>query len=278
MCLSLAAASCGSNESTQVSELKERIDQLESDFVAVADTTTTTIADPSATTTATATTWVENLDFSDAPVTTNDWFVANVITRGEELATERGLDWPPFAWSNDEWLIIDLGDEMCAYAETTSRLDELGGAILDRYLGYYDTPNQDRAIAALIALMHGITWTDYCPTERGNLRIGQLWDSWQTSSLAPAAVSPAWIAIMASLPADEYSQADAERELESYTAAAGLNLQLLLSDDYESLNPGYWVIYASDGWTDDESAAAFCTSVRDTHSLVSTCYHRLLDD
>jgi len=87
-----------------------------------------------------------------------------------------------------------------------------------------------------------------------------------------------WIAILASLPTGQYASTDAQDELETYVTTTGLDLQLLLSDDYGSLNPGYWVIYASDGWTDDESAAAYCNSVRDTYSLASTCYPRLLND
>jgi hypothetical protein len=85
----------------------------------------------------------------------------------------------------------------------------------------------------------------------------------------PAAAQAEWIAIMASLPTDQYLRTEAEDELQTYAAATGLDLQLLLSDTYGSLNPGYWVIYASDSWIDSEPAAGYCNSVQNSHSLAS---------
>lgn len=73
----------------------------------------------------------------------------------------------------------------------------------------------------------------------------------------------AWIAVLASLPAAEYTQAEAETEAKTRAA------DVLLSDDYGSLVPGYWVVYRGAYDFAWEAEAACPTAVTD-------CYVRYL--
>ncbi len=52
--------------------------------------------------------------------------------------------------------------------------------------------------------------------------------------------------------------------------------EVLLSDDFASLNPGYWVIYVSDDFDDGTEAVEFCAE----HGRVdgNTCVGRYLSD
>jgi hypothetical protein len=84
---------------------------------------------------------------------------------------------------------------------------------------------------------------------------------------------PKWTVILESLEVAEYSQAEATANLSIY-ADFDVETGVFLSDDYGSLNPGYWVIYAGMFDTRDE-AAALCSSIRGS---VDFCYERYLQD
>ncbi|MBT8208832.1 MAG: hypothetical protein KJO18_11190, partial [Acidimicrobiia bacterium] len=67
-----------------------------------------------------------------------------------------------------------------------------------------------------------------------------------TTTAAPqaATVDPLldrWIAVLASLPIDEYTEQEAAREAETFGIG---DTNVLLSNEYGSLNGGYWVVYS----------------------------------
>ncbi|MCP3993747.1 MAG: hypothetical protein GY722_01600 [bacterium] len=77
----------------------------------------------------------------------------------------------------------------------------------------------------------------------------------------------AWTLIYASLETAEQDRGDAE------VIASGIEGgEVLLSDDYPSLNPGYWVVYAG-SWGDRQQASIWCPSDLDP---ALTCYPRYL--
>jgi hypothetical protein len=89
-----------------------------------------------------------------------------------------------------------------------------------------------------------------------------------TVAVAPSTVALAdqrWIAVLASLSSANYSRGDAAAwrvELDMEDA------ELLLSDDYSSLSPGYWVLYRG-SYPDRATAAGACGAYADR---VTGCY------
>ncbi len=86
----------------------------------------------------------------------------------------------------------------------------------------------------------------------------------------PAAGPPpydTWTVILASLPFDEFTRDDAHQRLAELSASADGGV--LVSNDYPSLNPGFWVVY--DGvFERDFQAIEHC------QGLQVECYHRYL--
>jgi hypothetical protein len=80
-----------------------------------------------------------------------------------------------------------------------------------------------------------------------------------------------WTAILASLPVDEYDEAAATEEAFAHALHTP---GLLLSDDYPSLNPGYWVVFSGDFATQEE-ALAHCRMLQGDDVF---CYHRYLGE
>jgi hypothetical protein len=89
-----------------------------------------------------------------------------------------------------------------------------------------------------------------------------------TVAVPPSTVALAdqrWIAVLASLSSANYSRADAA----AWRVELGLgDAELLLSDDYSSLSPGYWVLYRG-SYPDRASAAGACGAYADR---VTGCY------
>jgi hypothetical protein len=84
---------------------------------------------------------------------------------------------------------------------------------------------------------------------------------------------PKWTVILESLDVADHSQAEALANLSAY-GGLGVETGVFLSDDYGSLNSGYWVIFA--GMFDSHSEAVeLCASIR---SNVDFCYDRYLQD
>jgi hypothetical protein len=85
-----------------------------------------------------------------------------------------------------------------------------------------------------------------------------------------------WWANLASVNVDDAVEgwAEAVRRYDELAAAGHTDLQLIPSDLYPSLPPGYWILYVG-GFTDSESAAAYC----EQHGLVTTdqCWARAFD-
>ncbi len=78
-----------------------------------------------------------------------------------------------------------------------------------------------------------------------------------------------WIVVLESLETSGYSRQEAVSRAASY---GGLDapVEVILSDEYESLNSGYWVIFAGEFDTED-GAAEYCRSIKDA---VPPCYQR----
>lgn len=96
-----------------------------------------------------------------------------------------------------------------------------------------------------------------------------------SSSVAPVALeTPTWVAVLRSMEVDGFDRAEAESHASSITDEVGADPGVLLSDDYSSLNPGYWVVYAG-GFDDRDAADAFCEEVADT---VPDCYARNVEE
>jgi hypothetical protein len=70
-----------------------------------------------------------------------------------------------------------------------------------------------------------------------------------------------WWANLASVNIDENVEgwAEAMRRYDELVAAGHTQLELVPSASYPSLPPGYWILYVG-GFTDSESAAAYCTA------------------
>lgn len=83
------------------------------------------------------------------------------------------------------------------------------------------------------------------PTEQPSTDEGAAEDSTTTSTDAPGEVtegelpSPSWVLVISSEGGEDRARAVADE-----VAAAGHPAGFLHSDDYESLNPGFWVAYA----------------------------------
>jgi hypothetical protein len=96
-----------------------------------------------------------------------------------------------------------------------------------------------------------------------------------TTTVPPMLADPPpfdrWTAILASLPVDEYDDAAAAEEAFTYASAEP---GLLRSDDYPSLNPGYWVVFSGDFATQKE-ALAHCRMLQEDDVF---CYHRYLGE
>lgn len=96
-----------------------------------------------------------------------------------------------------------------------------------------------------------------------------------TTTLAPTLATPPvfdrWTTILVSLPIDDWDEPAATEQaftLVDYESG------LLLSDDYPSLNPGYWVVFSGDFLTQEE-ALAHCRSLLEQDVA---CYHRFLGE
>lgn len=101
-----------------------------------------------------------------------------------------------------------------------------------------------------------------------------------TESTPPAATeeppqlqTPTWVAILRSMELDGFDRADAEAHAATIADEVGATPAVLRSDDYSSLNPGYWVVYVGE-FDDSDAADAFCAGVADT---VPDCYARLVE-
>lgn len=87
-----------------------------------------------------------------------------------------------------------------------------------------------------------------------------------TTDPGPGPPFDSWTVIVASLPVEEFTSAEALALLQEMDPPDG---GVLLSSDYPSLNPGYWVVYS--GIFDvDGRASEHCAS------LPFDCYHRYL--
>jgi serine/threonine protein kinase len=80
------------------------------------------------------------------------------------------------------------------------------------------------------------------------------------TSAAPGAQNPSsmWIAQLASVPLSE-GFAELSQELEQVRADVP-GAQYLLSSDYASLNPGYWVVYYQGSFSDGTQAVEYCAA------------------
>ena len=88
-----------------------------------------------------------------------------------------------------------------------------------------------------------------------------------------------WTVILDSIDvgADAYETSDAyelARQKASEHRSRGIDCRLLLSDDYDSLNPGYWVVTTGAFQTRDE-ASSRCREM--APSVVDSCYPRYVD-
>lgn len=93
----------------------------------------------------------------------------------------------------------------------------------------------------------------------------------------PASRSNTWIAVLASLDVEEYDQVAAQAEAQAIGASLDpsgpSDVELLLSDDYASLNDGFWVVHLG-GFRDEFQADEACGSVEGD---VPECYTRRLE-
>ncbi len=90
-----------------------------------------------------------------------------------------------------------------------------------------------------------------------------------TTTTAPPGLEPpfdSWTVILASLPVDEFTEEQARERLAELAPPDG---GVLASDDYPSLNPGFWVVY-SGVFERRRPAENHCAS------LGVECYHRYL--
>ncbi len=81
------------------------------------------------------------------------------------------------------------------------------------------------------------------------------------TSAAPGAQNPAssaWIAQLASVPLSAGS-AELQKQLDQVQAEIP-DAQYLLSSDYASLNPGYWVVYYQGSFSDGTQAVEYCAA------------------
>ncbi|MDJ0959166.1 MAG: hypothetical protein QNJ88_00815 [Acidimicrobiia bacterium] len=96
-----------------------------------------------------------------------------------------------------------------------------------------------------------------------------------TTTAAPTLADPPefdrWTTILASLPVDEWDETAATEE--AFTMV-DLGTGLLRSEDYPSLNPGYWVVFSGDFATQEE-ALAHCRLLQEQDV---GCYHRFLGE
>lgn len=87
----------------------------------------------------------------------------------------------------------------------------------------------------------------------------------------PADGLPKWTVILESLDVADFTQADATVNAAAYTDRS-IETGVFLSDDYGSLNGGYWVVYTGMFDSRDE-ASSLCSAIR---SRVEYCYDRYL--
>jgi len=96
-----------------------------------------------------------------------------------------------------------------------------------------------------------------------------------TTTLPPTLAEPPvfdrWTTILASLPVEDWDEPAATEE--AFTLV-DFGSGLLLSDDYPSLNSGYWVIFSGDFATQEE-ALGHCRQLQDQGI---SCYHRYLGE
>lgn len=86
--------------------------------------------------------------------------------------------------------------------------------------------------------------------------------------------SAGWVSIVQSLSVGDYSQAEAEQIAQAYADRWGVNVDVLLSSDWPSLNPGYWAIYGGP-FDSRDAASAWCGG---TEGDGPSCYPRYLAD
>lgn len=80
-----------------------------------------------------------------------------------------------------------------------------------------------------------------------------------------------WTVILESLAVGDYTQTDATERAE---AVVGLDTGVLLSDDYPSLNPGYWVVFTGD-FAAQDGANDRCSELQ---AVDQFCYDRFLGE
>lgn len=92
------------------------------------------------------------------------------------------------------------------------------------------------------------------------------------STLADPPPFDTWTAVLASLPIDEFDEADAAAMATEFAAA---NVGLVRSDDYPSLNPGYWAVFSGSfdyAW----EASERCARLAARPDSITDCYPRYL--
>lgn len=96
-----------------------------------------------------------------------------------------------------------------------------------------------------------------------------------TTTTAAPSKADTWIAVLASLAVSEYDEAAARQEMTAIQGLLGLTAieaDLLLSDDFATLNPGFWVVHLG-GFRDQFQADVACSTVQ---AAVPDCYIRYL--
>ena len=83
--------------------------------------------------------------------------------------------------------------------------------------------------------------------------------------------TPAWIVVINSV--ERHKGVTAARQKSERYGGMGIDTAVLLSSDYSSLNPGYWVVYAGP-YQNEDAASAYCRSIA---NQVTSCYQRFLD-
>lgn len=90
-----------------------------------------------------------------------------------------------------------------------------------------------------------------------------------SDDIVAAPSTPTWIVVLNSLATWEYDRVGAAARATGYRSQ-GIEAHVLLSDDYSSLNAGYWVVYTGQ-FASDPLAAAHCRSIR---WAAPECYQR----
>ncbi|MCP3975991.1 MAG: SPOR domain-containing protein, partial [bacterium] len=98
-----------------------------------------------------------------------------------------------------------------------------------------------------------------------------------TASLVPVLGAPSdgtWIVILMSASEADGGEAAAIQRAAVLTAEGDIPTGVFRSDDYASLNSGFWVVYTGQ-FDAPEAAAGRCSQLA---QLVPECYHRLVEN